>query len=147
VIVAFHWGGEGLDKPKPYQVSAAHQAVDAGADIIIGHHPHVLQGVEYYKDGVIFYSLGNFAFGSTSSTASASMIARITFDGGIKAVEIIPLNVLNNQVRFQPKPIKGAAAQKIVQQIDRLSSGLKSHLSAVNGRYLVLNRADEIALK
>jgi poly-gamma-glutamate synthesis protein (capsule biosynthesis protein) len=147
VIVSFHWGGEGEDKPKPYQVSAAHKAVDAGADIIIGHHPHVLQGVERYNNGVIFYSLGNFAFGSYSRSSEVSMIARITFDGGVREVEIIPLNVLNSQVKFQPQLLNGAAADKAAIKIDRLSIGLKSYLSVVNGRYLVLNRPDEIALK
>ncbi len=147
VIVSFHWGEEGLEKPKPYQITTAHKAIDAGADIIIGHHPHVLQGVERYKDGVIFYSLGNFAFGSNSRSAAISMIARITFDGGVKEVEIIPLNVLNSQVSFQPRILKGAAAKAVAKKIDRLSSGLKSYLSVVGGRYLVFSLADEIALK
>lgn len=147
VIVAFHWGGEGLDKPKAYQIIAAHRAVDAGADIIIGHHPHTLQGVEYYGKGVIFYSLGNYAFGSYSRSSEISMIARITFDAGIREVEIIPLSVLNSQVKFQPQPLSGAAVDKAAMKIGRLSSGLKSYLTVVNGRYLVFNRADEIALK
>lgn len=147
VIVAFHWGGEGLDKPKAYQIIAAHRAIDAGADIIIGHHPHTLQGVEYYGKGVIFYSLGNYAFGSYSRSSEISMIARITFDAGIREVEIIPLSVLNSQVKFQPQPLSGAAVDKAAMKIGRLSSGLKSYLTVVNGRYLVFNRADEIALK
>ena len=147
VIVSFHWGGEGLEKPKPYQISTAHKAVDAGADIIIGHHPHVLQGVERYNNGVIFYSLGNFAFGSYSRSSDLSMIARITFDGGVKAVEIIPLNVLNTQVRFQPRLLKGAAAEAAAKKIDMISNELKSYLSVTEGRYLVFSRSDEIALK
>lgn len=147
VIVSFHWGGEGESTPKPYQVSAAHKAIDAGADIIIGHHPHVLQGVERYNDGVIFYSLGNFAFGSNSRSSAVSMIARITFDGGIKEVEVIPLNVLNAQVRFQPRLLKGAAAAEAIKRINHLSSGLRNQIAEVNGRYLVFTRPDEIALK
>jgi len=147
VIVSFHWGEEGLEKPKPYQITTAHKAVDAGADIVIGHHPHVLQGVERYKDGVIFYSLGNFAFGSISKSSDVSMIARITFDGSVKEVEILPLNVLNSQVRFQPRLLKDAAAKAVAKKIDRLSSGLKSYLSVAEGRYLVLSRSDEIALQ
>jgi poly-gamma-glutamate capsule biosynthesis protein CapA/YwtB (metallophosphatase superfamily) len=148
VIVSFHWGGEGEDRPKPYQVSAAHKAVDAGADIIIGHHPHVLQGVEQYNNGVIFYSLGNFAFGSNSRSSAVSMIARITFDNGIKAVEVIPLNVLNTHVHYQPKILKGAAASDVVKKIDHLSSGLNNQIAEeVNGRYLIFSRPGEIALK
>ena len=147
VIVSFHWGGEGEDMPKPYQVAAAHRAVDAGADIVIGHHPHVLQGIESYNNGVIFYSLGNFAFGSTSKNAAVSMIARVTFDGSVREVEIIPLNVLNTLVRFQPRPLDGTAADRLVTKIGRLSSGLNNEITAVNGRYLVFSRPGEIALK
>jgi len=146
VIVSFHWGREGEGQPKQYQISAAHKAIDAGADIIIGHHPHVLQGIEFYGKGVIFYSLGNFAFGSNSKSADLSMIARITFDGGIKEVEVIPLNVLNTQVRFQPRLLKGAAADLAVNRIDQLSSGLSSTVAEADGRYFVFSRPSEIAL-
>lgn len=140
VIVSFHWGGEGLDKPKPYQITAAHRAVKAGADIVIGNHPHVLQGVEHYDNGIIFYSLGNFTFGSISKSSSSSMIARITFDGGIREVEIIPLNVLNSEVNFQPKPLKGSRAKKVAGMLDSLSRPLGSRIAEINGRYLVLKK-------
>ena len=103
VIVSFHWGMEGADTPHPNQVAAAHAAIDAGADVVLGHHPHVLQGIERYRKGIICYSLGNFAFGSISPSADRSVIARITLDAGVKSVELLPLNVLNSEVRFQPK--------------------------------------------
>ena len=51
MLVSFHWGTESTSIPKPYQVTAAHRAIDAGADVVIGHHPHVLQGIERYKNG------------------------------------------------------------------------------------------------
>jgi poly-gamma-glutamate synthesis protein (capsule biosynthesis protein) len=140
VIVSFHWGGEGEVKPKSYQVSAARSAIDAGADIVIGHHPHVLQGVEHYGKGVIFYSLGNFAFGSMSKNSDVSMIARITFDNGIKEVEIIPLNVLNSEVRFQPKQLEGSRAEKTARTVDAMSRPLGSRVDETDGRYLVLKK-------
>lgn len=142
IIVSFHWGGEGLDKPKPYQVTAAHKAVEAGADIVIGHHPHVLQGVEHYGNGVIFYSLGNFAFGSISKSSSRSIIARITFAGSIKEVEIIPLNVLNSEVNFQPQPLGGDRAEKVARSLDTLSRPMGSRITKINGRYLVLKKEE-----
>lgn len=142
VIVSFHWGGEGLDKPKPYQITAAHRAVDAGADIVIGHHPHVLQGVEHYGNGVIFYSLGNFTFGSISKSSSSSMVARITFAGGVKEVEIIPLNVLNSEVNFQPKPLKGSLADMVAKTVDELSRPMGSRTANINGRHFVLKNED-----
>ncbi len=143
VIVSFHWGGEGLDKPKPYQVKIAHKAIDAGADIVIGHHPHVLQGVEQYENGVIFYSLGNFTFGSMSRSSKRSMIARILFDGGVKEVEVIPLNVLNSEVGFQPKPLSGKPAERAVKAVDTMSAIMGSRIAAVNGRYLLQRNDDE----
>lgn len=63
VIFAVHWGKEGYYYPITDQVRYAHEAIDAGADIVYGHHPHVLNHVEEYNDGVIFYSMGNFCFG------------------------------------------------------------------------------------
>lgn len=140
VIVSFHWGGEGLDSPKPYQKTVGRQAIDAGADVIIGHHPHVLQGVEYYRNGVIFYSLGNFAFGSMSRNADRSIIARITLDGGIKEVEVLPLNILNSEVRFQPRLLHGEAALGTIANLERLSQPLGSSITATDGRYLVLRK-------
>ena len=62
VIVSVHWGKEGVHYPPQSVVRAAHRIVDAGADVVIGHHPHVLQGVEYYRGVPIAYSLGNFVF-------------------------------------------------------------------------------------
>jgi poly-gamma-glutamate capsule biosynthesis protein CapA/YwtB (metallophosphatase superfamily) len=147
VIVSFHWGGEGLDTPRPYQKAAGHQAIDAGADIVIGHHPHVLQGVEYYQSGVIFYSLGNFAFGSMSSKADRSIIARITLDNGIKEVEIIPLNVLNSEIRFQPRILTGPRRAAVANQLNRLSREMGTVISGVDGRYLADRDTKEIAAR
>lgn len=65
VIVFVHWGIERAEHPEEYQRKMGQQYIDAGADIVIGSHPHVLQGVEYYKDKPIVYSLGNFVFGSS----------------------------------------------------------------------------------
>jgi poly-gamma-glutamate capsule biosynthesis protein CapA/YwtB (metallophosphatase superfamily) len=121
VVVSFHWGTEGATSPRPYQVAAAHAAVDAGADVVLGHHPHVLQGIERYKKGVILYSLGNFAFGSLSHSASRSAIARITLDGGVKGVELVALNVRNSEVRFQPRPLKGKEEEAVIARLNRLS--------------------------
>jgi poly-gamma-glutamate synthesis protein (capsule biosynthesis protein) len=136
VIVSFHWGTEGSNYPKEYQKVTARRAIDAGADIILGHHPHVLQGIEYYKEGVIFYSLGNFAFASMSRTADRSIIARITIDDGIKEVEIIPLNVINSEVCFQPKVLSGAAAARVSRRLDNLSSGMGTAIVSIDGRYV-----------
>ncbi len=137
VVVSFHWGGEGLSAPRQYQIEAARRAIDAGADVIIGHHPHVLQGIERYGRGVIFYSLGNFAFGSMSRHAASSVMARITLHGGVREVEVLPLNVLNAEVRFQPAIMKGARGKKVVADLNALSRQRKTRIVAEGGRYLV----------
>ncbi len=62
VLVSFHWGEEYATAPLPYQKALAHAVIDAGAALVIGHHPHVIEGVERYKQGLIAYSLGNFVF-------------------------------------------------------------------------------------
>jgi poly-gamma-glutamate synthesis protein (capsule biosynthesis protein) len=137
VVVSFHWGGEGESLPRSYQVAAAHHAIDAGADVVLGHHPHVLQGVERYGRGVILYSLGNFAFGSMSRKAGESVLARIVFDGGVREVELVPLNVLNRQVRFQPREINGIPADSLIERMNRLSAGMRSRMVKLDGRYLL----------
>lgn len=63
LVMSFHWGISGSSETVTYQHDIAHAAIDAGADIVIGHHPHVIQGVEVYAGKPIFYSLGNFVFG------------------------------------------------------------------------------------
>lgn len=65
VVVFVHWGIERDERPQDYQRTLGQQYIDAGADLVIGSHPHVLQGVEYYKGKPIVYSLGNFVFGSS----------------------------------------------------------------------------------
>lgn len=62
ICISLHWGYEYYQYPSPEQVELAHQIIDAGAHIVIGHHPHIIQGFERYKHGIIFYSLGNFFF-------------------------------------------------------------------------------------
>jgi poly-gamma-glutamate synthesis protein (capsule biosynthesis protein) len=60
IVVSLHWGLEFARYPSPHQIGLAHRIIDCGADIIVGHHPHCVQGMERYKQGLIFYSLGNF---------------------------------------------------------------------------------------
>ena len=137
VVVSFHWGGELLLTPRPYQVSVARAAIDAGADVIIGHHPHVLQGTERYKDGVILYSLGNFAFATRSSRTDRSMIAVVSLDGGVKEVELIPINVLNLEVRLQPALLDRRRGKQVIDQLNRLSAGMGTTIVNEGSRYLV----------
>jgi poly-gamma-glutamate synthesis protein (capsule biosynthesis protein) len=143
VVVSFHWGAELASFPKSYQVDAGRRAIDAGADLVIGHHPHVLQGVERYRRGLILYSLGNFAFGSMSRQADTSILARITLDGTVREAELIPLNVLNTQVRFQPGILKGTRGRAVISRLNELSRSWNTEIVSEGERYLVkLDPAD-----
>ena len=122
VVVSFHWSGELVTQPREYQEWLGRQVIDAGADLVFGHHPHVLQGVEIYKGKIIAYSLGNFVFGSHSESNHTGAILRVTFrDGETKLAEIIPINVDNREVQFQPRRLSGAAAEAAIDEIRTLS--------------------------
>lgn len=147
VVVSFHWGAEGKGMPKPYQRRAARTAIDAGADLIIGHHPHVLQGVEQYRGKSILYSLGNFAFGSMSRTSDRSIIARITLDGATQKVEIVPLNVLNSEVRFRPTVLGGVRGEEVIRRLNRLSEPFTVRVVAAGGRYFLEGTLETAGLR
>lgn len=122
VIVSFHWGQEGSTDLRDYQVKLGRAAIDAGAIAVLGHHPHILQAVERYGDGVILYSLGNFAFGSFSPRATRSVIATLGIrDGRLVETRLIPLNVNNFEVYFQPQLLSGADADDVVTGLQTLS--------------------------
>jgi poly-gamma-glutamate synthesis protein (capsule biosynthesis protein) len=117
VIVTFHWGGELETEPKKYMRRLAHLAILEGADCVIGHHPHVIQGIEKYKKGIIAYSLGNFAFGSYSEKPSGMLLKVVFEKEGWKKAEVIPLEVNNFIVHMQPQVLKGKEAQKALDNV------------------------------
>jgi poly-gamma-glutamate capsule biosynthesis protein CapA/YwtB (metallophosphatase superfamily) len=125
VVVSFHWGAELMDRPKDYQVRLAHAAIDAGADLVLGHHPHVLQGLELYRGKLIAYSLGNFAFGSGSRKCTESIILITEYSGG-KLVEVraVPLCVDNHRVFYQPMPAAGGEGTRILDKLNAISRHL-----------------------
>lgn len=138
VLVSFHWGQEGKTRLREYQTRLGRLAIDAGAVAVIGHHPHILQGVERYKDGVILYSLGNFTFGSYSNQAKVSAVAELTFaDESLATLRLYPINVNNFEVVFQPQPLIGAAATPVVDTLRSLSAFLKTELVNDNGSALL----------
>ncbi|MBI3547248.1 MAG: CapA family protein [Gammaproteobacteria bacterium] len=134
VLVSFHWGQEGKIDLRDYQVQLAHAAIDAGAVAVLGHHPHILQGVERYKDGVILYSLGNFVFGSYSAQATRSAIAMLTFrDKRLSELRMLPINVKNAEVVFQSKPLAGADANQVIEQLQQMAQERGTLLRNHNG--------------
>ena len=87
LVVYVHWGIERDERPQEYQRSLGKQYIDAGADLVVGSHPHVLQGLEYYKGKPIVYSLGNFVFGSSIPRTA---LLEVDWDGTDASLRLIP---------------------------------------------------------
>ncbi len=120
VVVCFHWSGELVTHPRAYQLQYGHAAIDAGAKLVIGTHPHILQGMEWYHNGLIVYSLGNLAFGGgRSRRAIHSALVKITFDkaGNLQAAWTLPLTVDNLATQFVPAPLSGSPAEVVFQKL------------------------------
>jgi poly-gamma-glutamate synthesis protein (capsule biosynthesis protein) len=108
-IGIFHWGAELMPKPKDYQKKLARLVVDGGADLVLGHHPHILQSVEIYKGKMIAYSIGNSLFGTlTTGRIQEGIAVRIIFsqkNPKLVTYDLVPLNVNNSQIKFIPRPL------------------------------------------
>jgi poly-gamma-glutamate synthesis protein (capsule biosynthesis protein) len=138
VVVSYHWGGELKTTPKAYQKRFACNAVDAGADLVLGHHPHVLQGLQRYKNRLIAYSLGNFVFGTYSSNTGVSAILKVYFnDRGFLLAEIIPVSVNNYEIEFQPRLLHGERRREVLQMLNRISMPLNNGTGIVRPSGLI----------
>lgn len=127
VIVSFHWSNELQFYPSDYQKNYGRKCIDAGASVVIGHHPHVLQGLEVYKGGLIAYSLGNFVFGSRSKRIKDSMILAIEYDkNGLICAKIYPVNVYNPEVEYQTRLRHGADAERVLQDLRTYSKEFRT---------------------
>jgi poly-gamma-glutamate capsule biosynthesis protein CapA/YwtB (metallophosphatase superfamily) len=115
VVVEFHWGIPYQREPLPEDRAKARLAVDCGADVVVGHHPHVIQPMEVYRGCPIFYSVGNFTFGSGNSLAEGLMVG-FRFEEETTEVQVYPIYVKNRdpRVHYQPKVLRGAAAHSIL---------------------------------
>lgn len=127
VIVSYHWGLEFMDRPSVSNIRLARQTIEWGANVIIGHHPHVLQGIERYKDGLIFYSLGNFIFDMRwDNRFTQSVIVKLIFDKH-KSIcyEIIPI-IIN--IAYQPEVVSSKIATEIKILLENLSLKIEKEL-------------------
>lgn len=120
VIVTVHWGEEGTTRLREYQPRLGRMMIDSGADAVIGHHPHILQGVEVYRRGIIFYSLGNFAFAHKSKIADRTLLVRLRFDGDRRTAELVPVNILHKEVGFQPTLLSGKKSDELMARLQKL---------------------------
>ncbi len=150
VIVSMHWGLE----PKIYadrsqekenykairsQIQLAHKMIDLGADLIFGHHPHIIQGIEYYKDRYIVYSLGNCSFGGNSSPYNDDILIfqqkfRVT-EYGVQPAEarVIPCRVSSqkNVNDFMPTPFEGEEIRRVLDRVVEFSAHMEYGLMEI----------------
>lgn len=126
IIVTFHWGNEKETIPDSNQTQLGRIAIDEGADLVVGHHPHVLQGIEKYNGKFIVYSLGNFCFGGNAYPSDVdTMIYQQTFTisaDGVSAddnINLIPCTIsgVYDYNDYQPTPCQGEEAQRILDKI------------------------------
>lgn len=131
IIASFHWGSEKAYEPDSTQIELAHAAIDNGADLVLGHHPHVLEGIEEYQGKNIVYSLGNFCFGGNAYPSDMNtMIFQQTFtikDGELQednVKNIIPCRISSEDGynNYQPTPAEGEQKDDILQKIEEYSS-------------------------
>lgn len=129
IAVSIHWGDEHAIKPNEYQTEMARSCIDGGADIVLGHHPHVLQGLERRRQGAIFYSLGNFVFDMEASSTYETVAAFISMgEGGVGGIELLP--VVISRATSQPEVARGTDLQRILERFRKLSADLGTDLKA-----------------
>lgn len=131
VIVHFHWGVERSEIPLESQQALARYTIDSGASVILGHHPHVVQGIEEYKGKFIVYSLGNFMFGGNKNPSDKdTFVFQQTFHFKSKKltdkkdIAIIPYSIssITSRNNYQPKPLEGSEKDRVMNKILERSS-------------------------
>lgn len=133
LTVSLHWGVEYVFYPSPEQQKLARAIIDNGADLIIGHHPHVIQGIEEYKDKLIFYSLGNCNFGVEQAKnyegTDLGLIVSVEFskEKGITNYKLIPVRIDANYV---PTLLKEDKKTEVLEFIKKISSRIKNKISS-----------------
>jgi poly-gamma-glutamate synthesis protein (capsule biosynthesis protein) len=138
VIVGWHWNFEYKRAPSSLELSQGHAVIDAGADIVFAHHPHLLNGVEAYNDGLIFYSLGNLVFsGFSGETAETVLVRAKVSEAGIDA-QLVPVVGGGSGV---PSVVKGSQADSILQRFKSFSAALDTNVKISSGKgYVHLKR-------
>ncbi len=142
IVVSFHWGREGTTKLRAYQTHLGRVAIDEGAALVIGHHPHIMQGIERYKHGLILYSLGNYVFGSYSNRSQFGGIANVVLNRkGVVALQLTPIDTNNFRRHFQPIPLTGKRLQSALSAVQQLAQDRHTNLAIKNGQ-LTLESTD-----
>jgi poly-gamma-glutamate synthesis protein (capsule biosynthesis protein) len=130
-FVAWHWNFEYTTAPGALETNEGRAAIDAGADVVFGHHPHVLQGIETYNGGLICYSLGNLVFDNcTGPRAETVLVTTRVSDTEIEAV-LTPVRIASSG---QPFVAEGAQARRILQSVKQYSAALGTTVRISGGK-------------
>src|SRR5229473_8417704 len=135
IVVTFHWGVPYEREPSTEDRAKAHFAVDCGADAVVGHHPHIIQPFEIYRGRPIFYSVGNFAFGSGNSRAEGLLVG-LRFENTRTIVDVYPLYVKNRdpRVHYQPKVLTREPSERTLRNLAAISGPSGELLKVERGR-------------
>ncbi|MFW6366181.1 MAG: CapA family protein [Spirochaetota bacterium] len=139
VFVNLHWGIEYTERPRPDQIQTARMIIDAGADAIIGHHPHIPQSVEVYRGKPVFYLLGNVIGGYYNPNCRPNMLVRCTYRGTtLQSVEIFPIEGLNQIMHCQPYLLTGKKADNAIRHFSDISSEFGTVILSKSGRGVLM---------
>ena len=130
VIVVFHWGIPYEREPSLEDRAKARFAIECGADAVVGHHPHIVQPLEIYRGCPIFYSVGNFTFGSANSRAEGVLVG-FRFEEDKSIALVYPMYVKNRdpRVHYQPKLLCGHAAERMISDLTAISGSAAEFLN------------------
>jgi poly-gamma-glutamate synthesis protein (capsule biosynthesis protein) len=129
VVVVYHWGTEDIPYPQPFNPlndleAIARQTIDLGASVVLGTHPHAVQGYETYGGGLIAYSLGNFVNDQRRDTQKESMILELQMGpSGVLSARVTPCWIISTQPRF----MQGDEARRLLEKIEEISAGFRDH--------------------
>jgi poly-gamma-glutamate synthesis protein (capsule biosynthesis protein) len=140
VVLSCHWGVSGEEKIQDYQIELVHSAIDAGADVIMGHHPHRPQGIQIYKGKPIFYSMGNFAFDwwFVRNSLKEGIMAFVTLENGaVTKVSFVPARREDESNDIVPLSLGSEAGIAVVDTIRRLSDPLGVKLEVMGDEVVV----------
>lgn len=140
VVLSCHWGVSDAENIQDYQIEFAHAAIDAGADAIMGHHPHRPQAIEVYNGKPIFYSMGNFAFDwvFVRNWLKEGILAYVDFeDGAIAKISFVPVRREDESNDVAPLAIGSEGAEYVINTVRRLSERFGTKLEVVGGEVIV----------
>lgn len=124
IVVSLHWGDEHVDCPSSKQIKQARSLIDEGVSLVLGHHPHVIQGIETYKDGLIAYSLGNFVFDFWQIKMRKTMVLQVTFAGKtLVKFKRIPMVI---DTVFRPTAVFGSECIEMLKEYSVLDQKIKN---------------------